>query len=235
MALRAFPAASALSSRHAGASAVYLRVAPPVALLRRPAAAPGGRTDRRPGPLPRAVRADQAAPVEASDVQLIADVTRDVDARLAAALGAAAEAALGTPPPPASELRARLAATIRRLEAGLLERETEVRAGGRGAGQLGRWRGAVLCLQAQSPRNHPPRSRLAAQIPPPPPPPLAPGAHPAALAPPTPSPLHPRHAAGAPAHAGRALRRALAAARPPGHRQVGAVAPPERRHGRHIL
>ncbi|GBF89830.1 hypothetical protein Rsub_02534 [Raphidocelis subcapitata] len=75
----------------------------------------------------RAVRADQAASVDASDVQLIADVTQAADARLAAALAAASAAAAAAAPAPDTALRQRLTATITKVQKGLLERETEVR------------------------------------------------------------------------------------------------------------
>jgi hypothetical protein len=78
--------------------------------------------------LTRAVRADQASTVDATDMQLIADVTKTVDGRLAATVAAAAAAALGLDLATSSALRDRLSATIAKVQKGLLERETEVRA-----------------------------------------------------------------------------------------------------------
>lgn len=124
-----------------------------------PLVAPGGRPACRPAlagvsrhfasgsgrapAVPRAVRADQAAAVDASDVQLIADVTKDVDTRLAAALAAASAAAATLDLSVSSPLRERVAATIAKVQKGLLERETEVSGCGRrtGGGQR-RGRGA---------------------------------------------------------------------------------------------
>ena len=75
----------------------------------------------------QAVRADQAT--EATDtgtIQLIADLTRRVDAEHAAALERNAYVP-GSYPVPDSELRRKVLASIVDLQAGLLERETEVR------------------------------------------------------------------------------------------------------------
>jgi hypothetical protein len=150
------------------------------------------------------VRADQAPTVDATDMQLIADVTAAVDARIAAALASAAAAAQGFAPPPAAPLRARLEASIAKVQKGLLERETEVRGRGRGPGaRAGGWGGVrgrrtllgrfADCGRSRAPTRAPPsRATL----------------------------LHTSRPAGAPAHARRALRRAPAAARPARHRQV---------------
>jgi hypothetical protein len=75
----------------------------------------------------RAVRADQAAEqMDASMVQLIANITKDVDVKLAVTLKANADAAKGVDVATDSELRRKVVTSINRLQAGLLERETEV-------------------------------------------------------------------------------------------------------------
>jgi hypothetical protein len=81
----------------------------------------------------RAVRADQVSTVDTTDIQLIAEVTQTVDARLATTTAASAAAARALDLSVDSELRARLAATIAKVQKGLLERETEVRRGRRAA------------------------------------------------------------------------------------------------------
>ncbi|KAI8473622.1 MAG: AAA domain-containing protein [Monoraphidium minutum] len=90
------------------------------------AAAPKSFETGRARPL-RAVRADQVSAVDATDMQLIADVTKVVDERLAATTAASAEAARSIDLANDSALRGRLAGTIAKVEKGLLERETEVR------------------------------------------------------------------------------------------------------------
>ena len=75
-----------------------------------------------------AVRADQAADTADTGVilQLISDITRQVDETHAAALSRNAAALEGLLPVGASELKQRVQASILDLQSGLLERETEV-------------------------------------------------------------------------------------------------------------
>lgn len=80
----------------------------------------------------RAVRADKVAPADASDMQLISDVTKAVDDRLASTITAAGDAARSLDLRVDSDLRNRLAATIIKVSKGLLERETEVTTGNGG-------------------------------------------------------------------------------------------------------
>lgn len=74
-----------------------------------------------------AVRAD--APTDALDtaaLQLIADISRNVDEQVATTVRNNAEAARNPPPAPSSDLRSRVLASIDKVSKGLLERETEV-------------------------------------------------------------------------------------------------------------
>ena len=109
-------------TRHASVPA---RAAPRVA----PLAHHHRSTVAPPSFLPHAVRADQAAEtVDATTLDTIAAVTAAADATHAAALAAAAAdaAAAAALPPRASPLRARVLASVRDLQKGLLEREMEV-------------------------------------------------------------------------------------------------------------
>ena len=86
-----------------------------------------------------AVRADQATDATDTEaIQLISDITRAVDEVHAAALQRNAAAALeGLLAGSTSELKQKVQASILDLQSGLLERETEVRLGGRVAGRGG--------------------------------------------------------------------------------------------------
>jgi len=86
----------------------------------------------------RAVRADQASTANSTDMQVIADVSKTVDERLATTIAAAAAAAAALNLATSTPLRERLSATIAKVQKGLLERETEVRVhrpGGGGGAQ----------------------------------------------------------------------------------------------------
>ena len=123
-----------------------LPAAQPVAQAVRTATPAGGRAaaPRAPAPLRivrssipsrlssplRAVRAD--APTEVVDATIlntISSVTAAADAALASAAAAskAAAAAAAAAPAPTSELKQRVLAAVETVQAGLLERETEVR------------------------------------------------------------------------------------------------------------
>lgn len=84
----------------------------------------------------RAVRADQQADgLDTATVQLIADLTKQVDTQVATTVQANNEAALARDATTTSDLREKVVAGINRLSKGLLERETEVRGEGlRGGG-----------------------------------------------------------------------------------------------------
>jgi len=131
LSLRAQPGAQApqlatrpAASRAAGAA----RVSP--ALRPRSPASPAAPP---PSFRPSAVRAD--APTEVVDATIlntISSVTAAAEAALASAAGAskAAAAAAAAAPPPTSTLKQRVLAAVESVQAGLLERETEVRTWG---------------------------------------------------------------------------------------------------------
>jgi len=135
--LGAAPTAAVLPS-----SSTMRTCRPPPALRATPAVAVGVHAPRplacRPRipliPL-RAVRADQATEtaIDAATLDAIAAVTGAADAAVEAAVAAAAAdaARVAALPPVASELRAKVLASVRDVQAGLLERETEVRGKGR--------------------------------------------------------------------------------------------------------
>jgi hypothetical protein len=75
----------------------------------------------------RAVRADQGTDTtDAAVIQLISDITRQADAAHADIVSRNAAALEGLTEEPGTELKGKLLASIRELQAGLLERETEV-------------------------------------------------------------------------------------------------------------
>jgi hypothetical protein len=82
----------------------------------------------------RAVRTDQATEVtDTAMLNMIADLTKQVDERLAATVAESSAAAATIDATTTSDLRERVVAGIAKLEKGLLERDTEVRSafGGR--------------------------------------------------------------------------------------------------------
>lgn len=82
----------------------------------------------RGGVMLQAVKADAQAEVsDAAMLQLISEVSKQVDDAVAATVFANAEAARSIDFRPDSELRSRVLASIQKLSKGLLERDTEVR------------------------------------------------------------------------------------------------------------
>jgi hypothetical protein len=158
-----------------------------------------------------AVRADQATDATDTEaIQLISDITRAVHEVHAAALQRNAAAALeGLLAGSTSELKQKVQASILDLQSGLLERETEVRPVGWAGGWVqeagGGLRGA---LRGGSCRNIEQQKQGAFSA-----------SHVTASAVALTRGSNPRRA-GAPAAAGGAVRRAPAAAGPPGYRQV---------------
>ena len=84
--------------------------------------------------LTRAVKADATTElVDTAALQIIAEVTRLVDTSVSDTIKANTEAAKHLAPTPRSELRTKVMQSIRKVSKGLLERETEVHGGCRGA------------------------------------------------------------------------------------------------------
>ncbi len=82
----------------------------------------------RGGVVLQAVKADAQAEVsDAAMLQLISEVSKQVDDAVAVTVSANAEAARSIDFNPNSELRSRVLASIQKLSKGLLERDTEVR------------------------------------------------------------------------------------------------------------
>lgn len=74
------------------------------------------------------MRADVAAPtLDSATVQLIADITKEVDGRLTTTVRTAVLGAQDVDVSVSSELRDKVVRSIGKLQKGLLERETEVR------------------------------------------------------------------------------------------------------------
>lgn len=77
----------------------------------------------------KAVRADQQTDVaDSALLQTIAQITEKVDEAVANTLAASAEAAKALDASTDSELRGKVVKAVEKLQKGLLERETEVRA-----------------------------------------------------------------------------------------------------------